>query len=96
MQSFNLDIRPEAIGPIKIITYSPGCNSTDWEPDVGDGATVHCHGINLVTCIKSAAKREYTAEIVAFEHYGNESFNGMRIGDTINFSFANVFGFSRA
>lgn len=55
-------------------SHQPGAMISDWEPAVGDTASLHADGVTIFTRITSAIDRQYKAEIIGFEGWDDEYF----------------------
>lgn len=89
------DLRPSSAGPLRMGSCQPGAIISDWEPAVGDTASLHAEGVTIFTRITSAIDRQYKAEIIGFARWEAEYFKGKKAGDAVEFSYAQAFGFGR-
>lgn len=93
--SFEFELRPSTIGPVRMEMSTPGSRLIEWESSLGDTTSLHLEGVTILARITSAISRQYTAEILGFEQWNEEHFKGMKPGDTVHFSYAQAFGFCR-
>jgi hypothetical protein len=89
------DLRPKTIGPLKMESFVQGNMVADWEPSVGDTASLRCGPVLIFVKIAKASERRYVGEIVGFERWHEESFKELKQGHSVEFNYDNAFGFGR-
>jgi hypothetical protein len=94
MTSISLDSRPAAYGPFFVSSYVPG-ESTAWEPTVGDIAHLRSGSISILARITVVKSGRFTGEILTFQDSEDAEFDGLVIGDHLEFAYDEAMGFSR-
>lgn len=88
-----LELRPRGRSPVFVQSLCPGGTiESNWQPSVGDVASLHSGSVTVLTKIVKVDGRSYEGEIIGFERHDEYEFEGAKPGDPIVFNYDQVFG----
>ena len=88
-----LELRPRGHSPVFFQSLPPGGTiESNWQPSVGDVASLHSGSATVLTKIVKVEGRSYEGEIIGFERHNEYEFEGAKPGDLIAFTYDEVFG----
>lgn len=65
-------------------------NKNPWEPEIGNIVTLKSGEVSMTAKILTSNERLYTGEIIDFENYDEDEYEGKKSKDFIQFDYINI------
>jgi hypothetical protein len=92
--SLELDTSP-AGRPAFAASYRFGDTIGSWEPLPGNVVTLRSGGVTILAELTEAMGRAYKGKVIGFERYDGCEYMGLKAGDSLAFTYANIFTCNR-